>query len=235
MKVVILCGGKGARMGEVNQEIPKPLMEIGGKPVLWHIMNRYGRQGYGEFVLLLGHLGHKIRDYFAGCPEAEWKIDMVDTGPDATKSERIAQVGHLIKEENFFLSYGDDLADINFFKLLKFHEYMDNIVTLTSVRLVSPFGVLEMDEEQRIIEFKEKPVLEQWMNGGFMVMSKRIFPYLRLGELEEEVFNRLVAERKIGAYKHKGMWKSMNTLKDYIDLNKLWDEGKAFWREKDGE
>ena len=232
MKVVILCGGKGARMGEINQEIPKPLMEIGGKPVLWHIMNRYGRQGYGEFILLLGHLGRKIREYFAAHPEAGWSIDMVDTGAEATKSERIAQIEHLIGDENFHLSYGDDLADVDFSRLLKFHEDRDNIVTVTSVRLVSPFGILKMDDTQHIVAFKEKPVLEHWMNGGFMAVNRRIFPYLRLGELEEEVFNKLVKERKIGAYRHKGKWKSMNTLKDCADLNKLWDEGRAFWSEQ---
>lgn len=230
MEVVILCGGLGTRLNEITKTIPKPLVEIGEKPVLWHIMNLYSNQGHKEFILLLGHLGHKIKQYFEEEKEPGWLITFVDTGLDVSKSERVSKIKNMMNEDNFFLAYGDDLADINLYKLLKFHEYMENVVTITSVRARSDFGILEMDEDQRIINFREKPILDYWMNGGFMVVNKSIFNYLNYGELEREVFERLVQEKKIGTYKHKGNWKSMNTLKDNLELNSLWQEGKAFWR-----
>jgi len=230
MKTVILCGGRGTRMDNLGEELPKPLIKIGEKPVLWHIMNLYSNQGHKEFILLLGHLGHKIKQYFEEEKEPGWLITFVDTGLDVSKSERVSKIKNMMNEDNFFLAYGDDLADINLYKLLKFHEYMENVVTITSVRARSDFGILEMDEDQRIINFREKPILDYWMNGGFMVVNKSIFNYLNYGELEREVFERLVQEKKIGTYKHKGNWKSMNTLKDNLELNSLWQEGKAFWR-----
>lgn len=230
MKTVILCGGRGTRMDNLGEELPKPLIKIGEKPVLWHIMNLYSNQGHKEFILLLGHLGYKIKQYFEEEKEPGWLITFVDTGLDVSKSERISKIKNLINEDNFFLAYGDDLADINLYKLLKFHEYMENVVTITSVKARSDFGILEMDEDQRIINFREKPILDYWMNGGFMVVNKSIFNYLNYGELEREVFERLVIEKRIGTYKHKGNWKSMNTLKDNLELNSLWQEGKAFWR-----
>ena len=216
-------------MGGIGEGLPKPLIRIGDKPVLWHIMKLYSNQGHNDFILLLGYLGHKIREYFENYREPDWKITFVDTGVDVSKSERIFKIKDLIDKDNFFLAYGDDLADINLYKLLKFHEYMENVTTITSVRARSDFGILEMDDEQHITHFKEKPILEHWMNAGFMVANKSIFDYLHHGELENEVFEKLVEEKKIGTYKHKGNWKSMNTLKDHLEMNKLLEEGKAFW------
>jgi glucose-1-phosphate cytidylyltransferase len=217
-------------MGEVCEEIPKPLMKIGDMPVLWHIMKLYSSYGNTEFILLLGHLSEKIRNYFKTNNDDNWKITFVETGANTTKSERLLKIKDLIKEDNFFLAYGDDLSDINIYKLLKFHEYMQSIITVSAIRPMSDFGLMEMDEEQYITDFREKPLLNHWVNGGFMVASKGIFEYLKYGELEEEVFKKLVEEKKIAAYKHKGKWKSMNTLKDNIELNGLWEKGEAFWK-----
>jgi glucose-1-phosphate cytidylyltransferase len=230
MQVVILCGGKGTRMGSSTEGLPKPLIPIGEKPVLWHVMKIYSTQGFKDFILCLGYKGEKIKDYFKKNNEEDWNIQFVDTGEKTSKSGRIKQISSLIKGENFFLAYSDDISNVDLNKLLKFHEYMGLTATITAVRLISPFGVVEMDEENIITEFKEKPVLDKWMNGGFMVLNKKIFDYLDIGELENEVFEKLVELKQICAYKHKGEWKTMNTLKDNIELNKLWDNGKAFWK-----
>ena len=217
-------------MGEASEKIPKPMLPVGEKPILWHIMKIYAAQGFNDFILCLGYKGDKIKEYFEKNNHENWKIHFVDTGEHATKSERLAKVKGLITGENFFLSYGDDLADIDFNKLLKFHEYMGLTATITGVRLLSAFGIVEMTEENIITNFREKPVLEHWMNGGFMVLNKKIFDHLHLGELEDKIFPILAKEGKICAYKHKGEWKSMNTLKDNIDLNEMWANKKAFWK-----
>jgi len=228
--VVILCGGKGTRMGTLTEEIPKPLISIGDKPILWHVMKIYASHGFNNFILCLGDKGDKIRAYFQNNNHERWDIQFVDTGLESTKSKRIQQIKSLIKGDKFFLAYGDDVADVNLSKLLKFHEYMGLTVTVTIVKMVSQFGLVEIDEENVITEFKEKPLLDKWMNGGFMVMDRKIFDYLILGELEKEVFEKVVKLKQICAYKHNGQWSTMNTLKDNIELNTLWDNGKAFWK-----
>lgn len=233
MKVVILCGGKGSRMGQACENLPKPLIEIGNKPVLWHIMKFYSAQGYNEFILLTGYKKDKIQEYFDDNKEKEWDITFVDTGLDTSKSKRILQIKEMIDDNIFFLSYGDDLSDIDLSKLRKQHESTDHIVTLSAVRLVSQFGIMDIDKDKNITSFKEKPVLDYWMNGGFMIVNKKIFDYLHLGELEEEVFNQLVMDKMIGSYQHYGNWKTMNTLKDNIELNQIWESGNAFWRLED--
>jgi len=228
--VVILCGGKGTRIGRLTDEIPKPLIKIGDKPILWHIMKIYESQGFNSFILCLGYKGKKLKDYFKNNSDERWNIQFVDTGLEITKSERIQRVKNRIKEGKFFLAYGDDVADVDLNKLLEFHEYMGLIATITAVKMTSQFGLVEIDEKNVIKEFKEKPILDKWMNGGFMVMDRKIFDYLMLGELEKEVFEKLVKLKQICAYKHNGKWSTMNTLKDNIELNELWNNGKAFWK-----
>lgn len=230
MQVVILCGGKGTRMGSSAENLPKALIPIGEKPVLWHVMKIYSAQGFKDFILCLGYNGEKIKEYFEKNNHEEWNIEFVDTGENTSKSGRIKQIKNLIKGENFFLSYSDDISNVDLNKLLKFHEYMGLTVTITSVRLFSLFGVVEMDEENNITKFEEKPFLDKWMNGGFMVLNKKIFDFLNVGELENEVFEKLVKLKQICAYKHNGEWKTMNTLKDNIELNRVWNTGKAFWK-----
>ncbi len=230
MKTVILCGGKGTRMGDASEKIPKPLMQIGEKPVLWHIMKLYSSYGFEDFILCLGYRGEKIKEYFENNNHEKWKIEFVETGENSTKSQRLLKIKSLIDDENFFVSYGDDVSNVDFNKLLKFHEYMGLTATVTGVKLISHFGVIEMNEDNVITHFKEKPTLEYWMNGGFMVFNKKIFNCLDSGELEDVVFPELAKNRQICAYKHKGQWKSMNTLKDNLELHDLWINGKAFWK-----
>ncbi|NOX97921.1 MAG: NTP transferase domain-containing protein [Nitrospirae bacterium] len=228
--VVILCGGKGERIGRITEEIPKPLIRVGDRPILWHVMKIYASQGFNHFILCLGYKGEKIKEYFENNNDEGWQIQFVDTGLESTKSERIQQIKDLIKGDSFFLAYGDDVANINLPDLLKFHKRMGLTATITIVRMISHFGLVTIDEKNIITEFKEKPLLDEWMNGGFMVMDKKIFDCLTLGELEKEIFEKLVELKQICAYKHKREWKSMNTLKDNIRLNILWNKGKAFWK-----
>ncbi|MDP3731553.1 MAG: sugar phosphate nucleotidyltransferase [Candidatus Omnitrophota bacterium] len=228
--VVILCGGKGTRVGQLSQKIPKPLLEIGGKPILWHVMKIYASQGYRRFILCLGYKGRQIESYFRKHNSERWQINFVDTGLDTPKTRRIAKIRNLISEENFFLAYGDDVADINLERLVKLHLKHNVIATITTVKMTSDFGIVEIGKNNRIARFKEKPRLDKWMNGGFMVMNRKIFKYLNAGELETDVFKKLVATNGLAAYKHSGQWKTMNTLKDNLELNALWREGKAFWK-----
>lgn len=228
MKTVILCGGKGTRMNLLSKEIPKPLARIGTKPVLWHVMKIYSHFGFNEFVLCLGYKGKMIRDYFKNNREG-WKIEFVDTGIESTKSQRIKKVQQLVGGK-FFLAYGDDLADVDIKKILDFHIAGKKTVTVTAVRLESPFGVIRADKNGEVLGFEEKPVLNEWINGGFMVLEKKIFDYLNLGELEQDVFKKLAEEKQLNAFFHTGKWKAMNTIKEKNELNELWESKKAFWK-----
>ncbi len=229
MKTVILCGGKGTRMGALSESLPKPLVKIGDKPVLWHIMKIYSHYGFNEFVLCLGYKGKLIKEYFAKHNNEAWEINFVETGENSSKSQRLAKIGKFVKGP-FFLAYGDDVADIDLKELLKFHQKNNKIGTITAVRPQSPFGVMNLSKDGAIESFEEKPVLDQWINGGFMVLEEKIFDFLKLGELEEEVFKKLVKEKQLNAFRHYGKWKAMNTLKDNIELNELWQEKKSFWK-----
>ena len=231
MKTVILCGGKGTRLRELTEEIPKPLVEIGGKPILWHLMKIYSHYGFNDFILCLGYKGELIKEYFSRNNKENWKITFVDTGEDANKAERIKKVQKYIKDDNFFVAYGDDVCDVNVKKVLDLHLKKGKIVTLTAVNLLSPFGVMEVNENDEVTEFKEKPKLDYWMNGGYFVFNKKIFNYLKEGyDLEKEAFEELAKEKQIAAFKHHGFWKSMNTFKDVVELNELWERGNAPWK-----
>lgn len=228
--VVILCGGKGMRLGELTSEIPKPLIKIGDKPILWHVMKIYASQGVKKFILCMGYKKDKIRNYFKNNPVVDWDIQFIDTGLEASKSQRIQRIQKLIKTDDFFCAYGDDVADIDLAGLFKLHRRLDRIATITVVKMVSGFGIVKINKSNNVLAFKEKPILDVWMNGGFMVLNKKIFDLLDFGELEQEVFEALVRKGKIRAYKHRGGWKTMNTLKDYMELTSLWDLGRAFWK-----
>ena len=217
-------------MSALTEKIPKPLVQIGGRPALWHIMKIYSTQGFTDFILCLGYKGEEIRKYFQKNNSENWDIEFVETGLDTSKSRRIQKIRHLVGKENFFLAYGDDLSNIDLKKLFELHEKNKKIATITAVKIESPFGVLETNERNEIVRFREKPVLNYWMNGGFMALSQKIFGYLKFGELEKEVFEKLVEKSQIQAFKHKGEWKTMNTLKDNQELNELWEKGMAFWK-----
>lgn len=217
-------------MGPLCEELPKPLFKIGEKPVLWHIMKIFSSYGFNDFVLCAGHRVEMINKFVEENRNEGWNIQVVDTGKDSTKAERILKVAPLIRTEDFFVSYGDDLADIDLNKLVAFHKGHGKTATLTTVKLLSPFGVLELGKDDSISAFREKPLLDKWMNGGYMVFKKSVLSQMDGGELEDHVLPRLAKAGEIYAYRHEGGWKTMNTLKDNDELNELWKNGKAFWK-----
>jgi len=228
MEVVILCGGKGTRLSEYTEDIPKPLIEIGNTPILRHLMGLYASFGHKDFILCIGYKGSKIKDYFKD--NKEWNIRFVDSGENANKAERLLKARDLIKDETFLMSYGDDLADVDINNVIVFHKKNKKIVTLTAVPLESPFGIIEVNGKDEVISFKEKPKLNHWMNGGFYVIDKKIFNYIKKGhDLEKGAFEELAKEKNIAAFMHNGFWKSMNTLKDVIELNELYKKGITPW------
>src|SRR3989338_4193721 len=232
MKTVILCGGMGTRLKELTQSIPKPLVEIGGKPILCHIMKIYSHYGFNDFILCLGYKGEMIKDYFKdnNNKEPRWNIIFEDTGDKTNTGGRIKKIEQHIHDEIFFATYGDGLASINLNELLDFHKEKNTIATITCVNPLSQFGIVEIDEEGKITRFKEKPLLSQWINGGFFVFSKDIFKYLNENDiLEKEPFEKLAGEKQISAFKFKGFWSCMDTYKDTQTLNEMWHKGKPEW------
>lgn len=231
MKVLILAGGKGTRMDEETEIRPKPLVDIGGKPILWHIMSIYANSGFKEFVVLTGYKGHQIREHFESNPENDWIIDFIDTGLDTSKAMRIKKAQNLVSEDDFFVAYGDDLSDISPRDIYDFHKKHKNIVTLAAMPLESNFGVVEIDENNTVKQFREKPRIEgHWINGGFFCFKREIFDLLNENEeLEDQVFIRLAKEGQIKAFKHYGFWKCMNTKKESIEFNNMYSKNKAPW------
>lgn len=228
MQVVVLCGGMGTRLNEYTKKIPKPLIEVGKKPILWHITQMYKSHGFNDFIFCLGYKGSQIKEYFNN--QKGINIKFVDTGVESNKAERIKKIENLITSENFFVSYGDDLSDVDINKLYEYHKKNKKIVTLTAINLESPFGILEFDEDGNVAGFREKPKLEYFINGGFYVFNRKIFEYIKSGDdLEKETLSRLAKLGQIAAFKHAGFWKSMNTLKDVIELNELYDKGIRPW------
>src|SRR3989344_1640426 len=227
MKCVIFCGGKGVRLNELSREIPKPLLKIGDKPVIEHIMDHYAKHGITEFILCLGYLSDKIKEYFNN-HQTSYSIEMVDTGENSLKSERLRKVKHLLGDV-FFVSYGDDLCNVDIKKLIDFHNKEKRVATLTAVRLPSSYGTLELhDFEPHLVStFREKPLINEWINGGYFIFDKGIFDYIKDGdELENEVFDKLAKDKQLAAFRHGGFWKSINTLKDHIDLNEMFNKGE---------
>lgn len=230
MKAVILCGGQGARLRELTEDIPKPLIEIGDKPVLWHIMKIYASHGINQFILCLGYKGEKIKEYFDKNNGENWNIEFVDTGIGVSKAERLLKIRHLIDEDTFLVSYGDDVSDVNIKEVIDFHNSKGKIATLTAIKPRNPFGVIDF-QDGIVKGFKEKPVMSEWINGGYFVFNKKIFDYMEVEEdLEKEVFAKLVKEGELCGFKHPGFWEGMNTLKDVQELNSLWKNGKASWK-----
>ena len=228
MQVVVLCGGKGTRLSEYTEEIPKPLINVGHKPILWHLVQIYKKFEHKDFIFCLGYKGDKIREYFKN--EKGVNIKFVGTGLETNKAERIQKVKHLIKDDDFFVTYGDDLSDVDINKLYAFHKKNKKIVTLTAVNLQSQFGILDINSKDEVIQFQEKPKLEQFMNGGFYVFSRKIFDYMKKGhDLESDVLREIAKAKQIAAFRHDGFWKCMNTLKDVMELNELFKKGKTPW------
>ena len=229
MKVVILCGGKGTRFQEKTEYMPKPLIEIGGMPVLWHIMKIYSSYGFNDFVLCVGYRGVKIKEYFKG--HGHWNITFVETGENTNTGGRIKLIEDCIEGEDFFVTYADGLANLNLNKLIKFHHAHGRIASVTVVNPRTSFGILKLNNDNLVVEFEEKPLLSHWINGGFFVFNKKIFQYLNKDSiLERQPLERLAKEHQLVAYKHTGFWQCMDTFKDSLELNQLWHAGEALWR-----
>lgn len=255
MKVVILCGGQGTRLREETEYKPKPMVLIGGRPILWHIMSIYAHYGYKDFVLALGYKGNIIKEYFLNHQfmandftvdlssgqvsvhsrdgREDWRVTCVDTGEESLKGARVAKVKRYLDGERFFLTYGDGLADVDLDKLLAFHEKSGAMVTFTGVRMPSRFGAVQTDDLGRITNWQEKPVLNEYINGGFFVLEPEFLARLSEDEscdLEKEPLEGLAAEGRLSMYPHDGFWHCMDTYRDFQSLNRLWSGGRAAWK-----
>jgi glucose-1-phosphate cytidylyltransferase len=255
LKVIILCGGKGTRLREETEYKPKPMVEIGGRPVIWHIMNIYAHYGYREFILPLGYKGDVIKEYFyhyrikntdftvnlkSGNIETysdengkDWSVTLVDTGLETMKGARIKRVARYIDTDQFMVTYGDGLADIRIDRLVDFHRRSGTTGTFSGVRMPSRFGTVSTDDRGRILSWQEKPLLNEYINGGFFVFQREFLDYLSPDEdcdLEKEPLERLAEEGKLSMFPHEGFWHCMDTYRDYALLTGIWDSGKAPWK-----
>jgi glucose-1-phosphate cytidylyltransferase len=229
--VLILCGGRGTRLREQTAEIPKALVEIGGEPIVGHVIGLYAAQGFERFLLLTGHKGEMIEEWAAA---TEWPdsvaVECVDTGEDTPTGGRIARAAERVEGERFCVTYSDGVADIDLSALLGFHGEAGTLATVTVVRPRLQFGVAELDGDGRVDGFEEKPELEMWINGGFFCFEPGALPYIGGDSvLEREPLERLAADGELSGYRHEGFWDCMDTYKDAIELNDLWSRGDAPW------
>ena len=259
MKVVILCGGMGTRIRDVSENIPKPMVPIGREPILWHIMKIYSYYGFNDFILCLGYKGQIIKDFFFnyyamvndctidlskpnsvvyhdGISREEWKVTLIDTGIETMTGARVARVRkYLGNDENFMLTYGDGLSDINIKNLVEFHKSHGKMVTVTGVHPAGRFGEMELSKNNIVKSFAEKPqVSEGRINGGFLVMRREfIDQYLSENSdlvLEQKPLSQCARDGELVSFSHDGYWQPMDTYREYQILNKLWEEGKAPWK-----
>ncbi len=238
MKVVILCGGQGTRLREQTETIPKPMVEIGGKPILWHIMKIYSHFGLNEFVLCLGYKSEVIKQYFANRQNDgsnnDWKVSLIETGENAQTGARVFRVRDQLRRETFCLTYGDGLGSIDIRALLEFHKNHGKMATVTGVRPPSRFGELKLDGD-KVVAFAEKPqVTESFINGGFFVIEPSFIErYLSDNDdltLEREPLQRVAADGQLMMYPHTGFWLPMDTYREWKMLEEMWDNGTAEWR-----
>lgn len=255
MKAVILAGGFGTRLSEETTVRPKPMVEICGKPILWHIMKIYSAYGINDFIICLGYKGHVIKEYFSNyflymsdvtydlknnsiqvhnnCVEP-WKVTLVDTGEKTMTGGRIKRIKNYVGEETFCLTYGDGVSDVNIREVIEFHRNQNTLATLTAVQPPGRFGVIKINEEEsRISSFKEKPDGDgTWINGGFFVMETGIFDYISEDHTvwEQDPMQNLARDNAISAYRHNGFWHAMDNLRDKFELEELWKSGKAPWK-----
>ncbi len=254
MKVLILAGGYGTRLSEETVIKPKPMVEIGGKPILWHIMKTYSHYGFNEFVILLGYKGYFIKEYFANYflhqsdvtfdlknnnieihnnTSEPWKVTLIDTGINTMTGGRIKRAKDYIDGDSFLLTYGDGVANVNIKELVDFHKKHKGKITMTSVQPEGRFGALEIGEENIVNSFLEKPKGDgSWINGGFFVCNKNVIDYID-GDttiFEREPLENLAKEKSLFTYKHHGFWQCMDTMRDKEQLNRLWDTNKADWK-----
>jgi glucose-1-phosphate cytidylyltransferase len=231
--VVILCGGRGTRLQEHTQEIPKPLVEIGGMPILWHVIQLYAVQGFERFLLATGYKGQLIESFVAAHAwPAGVSVSCVDTGPDTPTGGRIKLLEPQLTAPRFCATYADGVADIDLQALLNFHAEHGGLASMSVVRPELQFGVTELDERDGLVlGFREKPRSEHWINGGFFCFGREALSYLeRDSVLEREPLERLAAAGELRAYRHEGFWECMDTYKDAVVLNDYWATGKAPWK-----
>jgi glucose-1-phosphate cytidylyltransferase len=227
--VAILCGGKGTRMTGGDQAVPKPLVEVGGRPILWHVMSIYAGYGMTRFVLLCGHGAREV-EAFAVTTPTEWDVTCVDTGLETPTGGRVARAAEHLRDGTFALTYADGVADIDLDALLGFHAREKAAATMTVVRPENPWGVAQIDGE-RVRGFEEKPPLDCWVNGGFFVMEPRALDVIGPDHvLEREPLEALANAGELAAYRHGGFWDCMDTYKDTLLLNELWEQDRAPWR-----
>jgi glucose-1-phosphate cytidylyltransferase len=256
MKVVIFAGGLGTRISEETDVRPKPMVEIGGKPILWHIMKIYSHYGYNDFIICLGYKGYVIKEYFMnyflhnsdisidlgnnkmevlGTKSDNFKVTLVDTGLNTKTAGRLQQVQKYTGNEDFMLTYGDGVSDVNIDELVNFHKQHNKIATVTAVSMSSRFGGIELGIDDNVVEFKEKSKDEnKWINGGFFVLKPSVFTYLQ-GNLtdvmwEDEPLEKLTKDGELSAYKHNGFWKPMDALRDKTELEEYWKTNTAKWK-----
>ncbi len=231
--VIILCGGMGSRIKEETEAKPKPMIEIGGKPMLWHIMKHYSHFGFNRFVLALGYKGDYVEKYFSSMCENEWDIVYAHTGQNTLKGGRVKRLEPHIKSKCFHLTYGDGVSTIDLNRLADFHRKHNMIGTVSAVRPPSRFGEL-LIEGNRVVEFEEKPQLTTGhINGGFFIFNRKLFDYLTPDEncdLEFGALQKLAREGQLAAYKHKGYWQCMDNIRDMQYLNKMWEDGNPPWK-----
>jgi glucose-1-phosphate cytidylyltransferase len=254
-EVIILCGGKGTRLSEETKLKPKPMVEIGGKPILWHIMKSYSNYGYKKFILALGYKGHAIKSYFYNSRinqsdftikmdplekptyhntliDSDWEISLIDTGEETLKGGRIKKLEKYIKNDNFFVTYGDGVADINIKNLLEFHKSHKRIATVSAVRPPSRFGEI-LIENDNVLSFEEKPQMKEgFINGGFFVFNRKIFNHLHDKvdcDLEFGALQKIAENKQMNAFKHYGFWQCMDNIREKNYLNELSEKGKEVW------
>ncbi len=255
MKVLLLAGGFGTRLSEETHLKPKPMVEIGGKPILWHIMKIYSAYGFNDFIILLGYKGYYIKEYFANYflhqsdvtidlqtnsmevhnnNSEPWKVTLIDTGLNTMTGGRIKRAQEYVGNEAFMLTYGDGVGDVNIKKLLEFHKVNNGVITVTSAQPEGRFGALNIDKKNKVTSFMEKPKGDgNWINAGFFVCEPEVFEYIDNeinSVFEQEPLKNLAKDGKMYTYKHTGFWKPMDTLRDKRELEKLWNSGKAPWK-----
>jgi len=255
MKVVLLAGGLGTRLSEETDIKPKPMVEIGGKPILWHIMKIYSFYGYNEFVICCGYKGYLIKEYFANYflhqaditidlsknsleihqSQAEpWKITLVDTGSNTMTGGRIKRIQQYINDETFMLTYGDGVSNVNISELVSFHKKHGKLATLTAVQTSGKFGSLNLGDSGLVNSFMEKPKGNgAWINGGFFVLEPKIFDFINEGDAtiwERTPLENIANQNQLAAFKHNGFWRPMDTLRDKIDLEDMWNSKNCEWK-----
>jgi glucose-1-phosphate cytidylyltransferase len=256
VKVLLLAGGFGTRLSEETDIRPKPMVEIGGKPILWHIMKLYSTYEFNDFVILLGYKGYYIKEYFANYflhqsdvtidmqngkmevlnnSSEPWKVTLLDTGLNSMTGSRIKKAQKFVGDEPFMLTYGDGVSDINIEELVEFHKSHGKALTMTSAQPEGRFGALNIENNNQVTHFLEKPKGDGgWINAGFFVCESKVFDYIEDNDdsiiFEQKSLQNLAQDGEIFTFKHNGFWKPMDSLKDKNDLNKLWNENKALWK-----